>query len=140
MRCEKIARVIKGVGGRFVVRENDQNYIVSARKKCKQDRILVGDNVTLDLGLGVIERLLPRKNELVRPPVANVEQVLLILAPVPKPDFLLVDKLIIKYLSLGIQPIIVVNKLDLEPCEKSSRSSERAIWPHLRHSVCVCTG
>jgi len=49
----------------------------------------------------------------VRPPLANVDQALIVVAPLPKPDFLLIDKLIIKFLLSKINPIIVINKLDL---------------------------
>lgn len=86
----------------------------SARKKLRQDRLKVGDWVEVDETLGVIERVLPRKNELVRPPVANVDIALIVLAPVPVPDFLLVDKLLIKFFSLDVTPIILVNKADLD--------------------------
>jgi len=61
---------------------------------------------------------LPRKNELVRPPIANVDIALIVVAVVPSVDFLLVDKLLIKFFSLGIEPVIVVNKMDLEPASQ----------------------
>ena len=61
----------------------------------------------------VIERLIPRKNQLIRPPVANIDMALILLAPVPKPDFMLVDKLLVKFFSLNIVPIIVINKTDI---------------------------
>lgn len=95
----------------------DKVLTLKARKKLKIQRLKVGDFVQIDENLGVIEQILPRKNELVRPPVANVEQVLILVATVPKPDFLLVDKLLIKYFSLGIEPVIVVNKMDLADAE-----------------------
>ena len=118
-RYKKIkARVIKGVGGEFVVMANDVCQNVYARKKLKTDKVYVGDFVEVDAAQNVIEKVYDRKNKLVRPPVANVEQVLLLLAPVPKPDFLLVDKLLIKYLSLGIEPIIVVNKMDMDNADE----------------------
>ena len=79
--------------------------------------------------MGVIEKLLPRQNELVRPPVANVTQALILIAPVPKPDFLLIDKLLIKYFSLGIKPILVINKIDLTTSKKLIATVEAQYQP-----------
>ncbi len=73
----------------------------------------MGDWVDFDKEKCVIEKLLPRKNQLIRPPLANVDQALIVVAPLPKPDYLLIDKLIIKFLMTSITPIIVINKLDL---------------------------
>jgi len=84
-----------------------------ARKKLKLNRLKVGDLVEVDEKLGVIERVLPRKNELVRPPVANVDIALVVVATVPSVDYMLLDKLLIKFFALGIEPVIVVNKMDL---------------------------
>lgn len=95
------------------MRVNEQNLVLKARKKLKLAQIKVGDFVEIDEQNLVIEKLIPRKNQLIRPPVANVEQALIVIAPVPKPDLLLVDKLLIKFFSLNIQPVIVINKIDL---------------------------
>ncbi len=107
------AQIIKGVGGDFWVRNDTEVLVVKGRKKLKEDRLYIGDYVEVDEGAKVIEKLLPRRNFLVRPPLANVEQALIVIAPIPKPDLLLVDKLLVKFFSLGIKPIIVINKIDL---------------------------
>ncbi len=107
------ARVIKGVGGDFWVSAGEKIEIAKARKKLKLGKIKVGDFVEVDLEQKVIERLLPRENELIRPPVANIEQGFIVIGIVPKPDFLLIDKLIIKFNSLKIEPKIVINKMDI---------------------------
>ena len=73
----------------------------------------MGDYVDFDPQELVINNVLDRKNKLIRPPVANVTQVIILIAPKPKPDFYLVDKIIIKCLSLNIQPVLVVNKCDI---------------------------
>ena len=54
-----------------------------------------------------------RKNTLLRPPLCNVDQIVVVIAPVPKPDFLLIDKLIINAKMLGIDIVLVVNKSDI---------------------------
>ena len=94
------AQIIKGVGGDFWVRDDTQVLVVKGRKKLKEDKLYIGDYVEVDEEAKVIEKLLPRKNFLVRPPLANVEQALIILAPIPKPDLLLVDKLLVKFFSI----------------------------------------
>ncbi len=63
---------------------------------------------------GYIEEILPRKNQLTRPQVVNVDQVMITMAVKdPKPDLLLIDKLIISAEMADIVPILVINKCDL---------------------------
>ena len=107
------AQIIKAVAGEFLVKSDTKVLSLKGRKKLKEGKLYVGDFVEVDEDLGVVERLLPRRNFLIRPPLANVEQALIVLAPIPKPDLLLVDKLLIKFFSLGITPIIVINKIDI---------------------------
>lgn len=87
--------------------------VLKGRKKLKEDRLYVGDFVEFDEEQRVIERVLKRKNFLIRPPLANVSQALIVIAPVPKPDFMLIDKLLIKFFSLNIKPVIIINKIDI---------------------------
>ena len=96
-----------------MVRIENKELSVSGRGKLKTDKLLVGDFVEVDEKQKVITKLLPRTNQLVRPPLANVEQALIVIAPIPKADYLLIDKLIIKFTLEKIKPIIVINKLDL---------------------------
>ena len=67
----------------------------------------------------VIEKLLPRKNELKRPKVANIDQIVFILsAKHPKPDLLMLDKQLAYAEFVNIKPIIIINKMDLANCEE----------------------
>ena len=61
-----------------------------------------------------MEEILPRESQLVRPPVANVRYLVIVLAPAPAPDYLLIDTLIAMALRQGIRPALVVNKCDLD--------------------------
>jgi ribosome biogenesis GTPase len=64
--------------------------------------------------LGVIEAILPRSNRLLRPPVANADQALVVLAAGdPPPDLWLLDKLLIMIRTAGIAPLLCWNKEDL---------------------------
>ena len=67
----------------------------------------------------VIEKILPRKNELKRPKVANIDQIVFILsAKHPKPDLLMLDKQLAYAEFVNIKPIIIINKMDLANCEE----------------------
>ncbi len=101
------------MAGEFVALGENGAKSYKARKKLKDYKIKVGDFVEVDEVLGVVERVLPRMNELVRPPIANVDIALIVVATVPSLDYILLDKLLIKFFSLGIEPVIVVNKMDL---------------------------
>lgn len=91
---------------------------------------LVGDDVEYGVdpirpGYGNVVRILDRRAELRRPPVANVDHLLIVLTlSVPAPDFLLADKLIIHALSNGIRPILCFNKSDLEPDAAFAREAD----------------
>ena len=56
---------------------------------------------------------MPRKNELIRPNVANVDVAAIVVASVPQPDFVLVDKIILNCYLQDIRPVLVVNKSDI---------------------------
>lgn len=68
---------------------------------------------TLKGNQGIIEKLLPRKNKLIRPYVSNIDTLIIVIAPVPQPDFLLVDKLIINCYIEKVEPVLCLNKSDL---------------------------
>lgn len=61
----------------------------------------------------VITNLKPRKNSLIRPYISNIDQLIIVISTLPKPDFLLVDKLLIGCIINQIEPVIVVNKSDI---------------------------
>lgn len=82
----------------------------------KEIKLLIGDKVIVTKddysNKFVINSILPRSNSLIRPTVANVDQLAIIIAPHPAPDFYLIDKLIIYCNINGINPILVINKID----------------------------
>lgn len=87
-------------------------------KKLRYNRedVVIGDRVSfedLKRGKGVICEVLPRRNTLNRPLVANVDVCLIVAAIEPQPDFYLVDKVLINCFQQGIEPVVVVNKTDL---------------------------
>ncbi|HCS72509.1 MAG TPA: ribosome small subunit-dependent GTPase A, partial [Clostridiales bacterium] len=66
-----------------------------------------------------MEEILPRKNTLKRPPVANITHLAVVLAAAqPEPDMNLVDKLLISAERMNISIVLIVNKIDLASSEK----------------------
>lgn len=115
-------RVVKAVSSRFFVDVGGEVKVCYARKKLKADgNIYVGDNVNIskERDSFVIEEVLPRKNSLVRPYVANVDVCFIVIAPEPQPDFLLVDKIVVNCLKQDIEPILVQNKRDIATIDVS---------------------
>lgn len=92
-------------------------YNSTPRGNLKLNKLFVGDIVEVskqDYSADyLIESVFERKNTLLRPPLCNVDQIVVVIAPVPKPDFLLIDKLIINAKMLGIDVVLVVNKSDI---------------------------
>lgn len=111
--------IIKGYSGFYYVFSQGKIYECSLRGKnrCKSVRFLVGDLVNFEIiseDKGVIEKLLPRKNQLLRPPIANVDQLIIAAAAKePSPDLRLIDRLSILAQWNNIEPIICFNKSDL---------------------------
>ena len=113
--------IIKGVGGLYYARESQgQVHVLRAKGKFRKQRItpMVGDRVLFTPGTGDehgwVEDILPRESELIRPPVANIRHIVLVVAPEPAPDLMLVDTLMLMAFRQGIQPALVVNKCDLD--------------------------
>ncbi|NCA68071.1 MAG: ribosome small subunit-dependent GTPase A, partial [Clostridia bacterium] len=113
-------KVIKGVGGRFKVLCGKEVLSCVARGKLHiSDKIFVGDevNVAFIKGTYIIDDILPRKNQLIRPPVSNIDMIILVIAPTPAADWMLVDKLLIFAAEYSITPVLCYNKIDLDEAE-----------------------
>ena len=110
-------KVIKGVGGRYSVFSDGKKYDCYVQKKVKffYDDVMVGDDVEFCKRgkTYVITSILSRANFLKRPTVSNVDEVFVVIAPIPEPDLTLVDKLIVNCNKQNISASIIVNKQDL---------------------------
>ncbi|MBQ8792234.1 MAG: ribosome small subunit-dependent GTPase A [Clostridia bacterium] len=102
--------VIKKNANLFTVESEGKLISLSPSGKTKAKGIFVGDYVDFDEAITGVEE---RKNLLIRPPMANIDKLFIVIAPSPKPDFVLVDKILIYCHLKGILPIIVINKVDL---------------------------
>ncbi len=113
----------------YQVAEGEKVYKCLARGKFKKEKVspLVGDEVEFTITNsekqeGVIEQILPRKNELKRPKMANLTQLILVVSmKMPSPDLLLLDKQLVFAEFMGLKATIVLNKVDLEDKEEIDR-------------------
>ena len=96
----------------YFVRVDGVDYPCKARGKLKllSSGLSVGDFVEVENG--IITKVYERKNSLIRPRVSNIDGVVIVIAPEPKPDFYLVDKVLIASNKLGVETLIAVNKSD----------------------------
>lgn len=116
-------KIVKGIAGLYYVHGADaKQYECKAKGILRREnrRPFVGDDVELDILdgeklLGNITGLLPRRNALIRPAVANVDQALVIFSIVkPQPNFNLLDRFLIMMRQQNLPCIICFNKQDLD--------------------------
>lgn len=111
--------VLKAYGGFFYVYSEEKLWECRPRGRFKKDKqtILAGDRVTMTptgTDCGVVEQVLNRRNQLLRPPIANVDQVLVVFASKnPDPSFSLLDRMLVMAHGAGVEPIICLGKWDL---------------------------
>jgi len=110
--------IIKAISGFYYVETGNQIYECKARGIFRKDGIspLVGDKVEISVTekTGMIEKIEPRKNHLLRPPIANLDKLFIVSAfSTPAPNPLIIDRLISIAEHKGIEPVIVFNKSDL---------------------------
>lgn len=117
--------IVKALSGFYYVK-TDEKTIVECKARGvfrkKEFAPLVGDNVEIsitDENRGVIEKITPRLNSLIRPPVANIDRLFIVVSTVsPSPNFFVIDKMTVLAEENKIEPIIVINKSDLsDPTE-----------------------
>jgi ribosome biogenesis GTPase len=108
--------ITKGVGGFYDVLTQEGMVQCRARGIFRKDSIIpmVGDWVIISVKDKAITEILPRKNQLIRPAVANIDLLGIVIAPThPEPDYYLVDKLALSAESSQIQVLLIINKIDL---------------------------
>ena len=112
--------VIQSIGGFYYVEAADAVYECRARGIFRKQGLapVAGDRVRIsrqDGEKGTLEEVLERRNVLVRPPVANLDYLVLVASIAdPSPSTLILDKMIAIAEKKGIEPLVVINKADLE--------------------------
>ena len=108
--------IIKNISNDYLVKSDNNEYICRPRGKFRNMKLipLVGDRVIFDEDKKYLLEIKTRKNSLIRPSVANVDQAVIV-SSVKKPNFdtNLLDKLLTIISYNGIEPIICFTKLDL---------------------------
>lgn len=124
-------KIVKGIAGFYYVDDGENVYECKAKGVFRKDhrKPLVGDLVDMEIlsveqKLGNIRELLPRKSELIRPAVANVDQALVIFAlKKPCANLNLLDRFLVMMEQQNLPCVICFNKLDLD---EESLASEYA--------------
>ena len=114
--------ILKGIGSFYYVLDGaGEVHQVRAQRKLRRERMkpMIGDRVEITPGEGEedgwIHAILPRRNALTRPPVSNIDVVVIVAAAAtPQPDLMLVDRLMINARRSRIETLLVVTKCDLD--------------------------
>ena len=136
----KTGKIIKGIGGFYYVDCDGEVFECKARGSFRKQGItpLVGDNVNIsifDNSENAIEEILPRKNELIRPPLANLDTLFIVASLVdPKINTLILDNLIAVAEYKKIEPVIVLTKIDLD----DSADKYKTIYENAGFNVVLC--
>ncbi len=114
----KSGKIIKGVGGFYYVKCDNEIIECRARGKFRKNAVLpyVGDNVkiSVDGSLGYVVEIVDRKNFFIRPPIANIDKLIIVSAlSNPAPDTLFIDKMLITAQKNSVKPALCFNKRDL---------------------------
>lgn len=117
-------RILKGIGGFYYVDTADGVIECKARGKFRKTvgKPMVGDRVTLEVqpedGTGFLLEIEPRKTELIRPPVANIDLLAAVAsAAPPQTEPFLIDKVLAIAAHKGMETLVVLNKIDLDPAD-----------------------
>ena len=116
--------IFKALSGFYYVKAGEEQIECRARGKFRLDNItpLVGDSVDFthtEPGKGILKEVLPRKNSFIRPPIANIEKLIIIAsAAIPVTDPYLIDRMTAIACKSGCKSVICINKSDLDPAHK----------------------
>ena len=125
-------KIIKGIGGFYYVKAADGVvYECKARGIFRKENIkpAIGDEVEIstDGEKGSIEKIYERKSHLIRPPVSNIDVLVIVAATTdPSPDIFLIDKLLVTAEKSGITPVICINKTDIKSDDEIREVYEKA--------------
>ena len=155
--------IFKAMSGFYYVESEEETVECRARGRFRLEKTtpLVGDRVEFkhtEPGRGLLTAVLPRKNAFIRPPVANIDQMVIIASgAVPATDPYLIDRMTATSCKNGCEPIICINKCDLDTADslyetytaagfKTIRTSAKTgegreeLLDAIRRRVCVFTG
>lgn len=145
MEIKKQGVVIKGIGGNYDVACEGQILRCRASAKIKHQKNLLAAGEYVELRItddgGYITERLPRRNGLIRPAIANIDQLVILCSQAPPvTDPYLIDKVTVVALYQGIQPVILLNKSDLHDSVDLYHAYQKAGFPVLRASAVTGEG
>ncbi|MCL2365664.1 MAG: ribosome small subunit-dependent GTPase A [Oscillospiraceae bacterium] len=116
--------IFKALSGFYYVESAGAIIECRARGKFRLENItpLVGDRVLVketEQGKGILDSVLPRKNAFVRPPIANIDKLVIIASgAIPVTDPYLIDRMTVVAHKNGCETVICINKIDLDPADR----------------------
>lgn len=134
-------KIIENISNLYKIKIQNKIYEANARGKLKKEEKtpVVGDNVKIHIldeenKKAVIEEIIPRTTYIKRPKMSNINQIILVISSKnPKPDLLLLDKQLAFAEYLKIEPIIVLNKTDLD--KKQEFEQIKTIYEKIGYTV-----
>lgn len=133
--------IVKAISGFYYVETAEMLYECKARGVFRKRGIspCVGDRVNIRIsedGMGNVEEILPRKNVIVRPPLANLDRLFIVSSVAePSPNTLIIDKITAVAVSKGIEPVIIFTKSDLADCQKLLEIYQKSGITALSYSI-----
>ena len=116
--------ITKGIGGFYYIEAAGEVYECKAKGIFRKEKItpVAGDRVIISVsqvGQNTIDEILERKNLLKRPPIANLDKLVIVASSCePNPNTLIIDRLTVIAEHSGIEPIVVFTKTDLKNCDE----------------------
>ena len=116
--------ILKGIGGFYYVKTDEGVFECKAKGRFRKEKIspLAGDKVSVTIrndSENTIDEIYERKNFLIRPPVANIDKLFIVVsAAKPKPNTVIIDKMTVLAEKNNITPVIVITKTDLADYEE----------------------
>lgn len=138
--------IYKALSGFYYVKTERETVKCRARGRFRHENItpLVGDRVELSVtgpGEGVLDEILSRKNSFTRPPVANVDQLVILASnTVPVTEPFLIDQLAAIGCHNGAKIVICLSKCDLDPADELFRLYSAVGFPTVRTSAATGEG
>ena len=151
--AERRGRIVAHYGNQVDVEASDRNAarVIRCHLRANLDGLVTGDRVVFCAGhpLGVVVAKLPRDSELQRPDAygrlkavaANIDQIAIVIAPLPAPHANLLDRYLVAAQATGATPLIVVNKCDLlqDPDVAAPLEALLEIYPPLGYRILRCS-
>ncbi len=135
--CKTKGIITQNIADKFWVEVDGKMLECCGRKNLKASKLFVGDKVEVvqTNGQFQIVKQLKRRNALIRPPVANVDKLFVVVCQIPEPDFFVIDKMLLFAIANNIEPVILVNKADCFGMELFN--CIEAIYQNVCQTLCV---